>query len=263
MSDHVLHLGHCANGLPGLADGSVGTCLMDPPYSERVHGRLGKEGRSDGVASREALTFEPLDAAEARVVSRELARVATRWIIVFCDELSLAVWVEALEGAGCEYVRKGTWVKDDQMPQMSGDRPSPGTEEIVIAHAPRPTGVRLRWSGGGKPAVYRGNAQERGVERVHPAQKPQWLLGALLRDFTDVGEMVVDPYAGSGTTGFMCKRLGRRFVGWEKDPKVHAAAVKRIEAARQQYELLPRGPKPKQTGLFASNAAAPDSEDAA
>ena len=245
-----LRLGDCVEGMRGLADKSVASAVMDPPYSDRVHSRLGKEGRNDGVRSRDALSFAALTPAEAAAIAAQMARVVTRWVVVFCDELSLGVWVTSLEEAGCEYVRKGTWVKDDQMPQMSGDRPSSGTEEIVIAHAPRPKGVRLRWSGGGKPAVYRGNAQEGGVERVHPAQKPLWLLSALLGDFTDPGEVVCDPFSGSGTTAVACKRLGRNFIGWEKDPTFHAAAVKRIEAAREQYLLPLRGPKPKQQKLL-------------
>jgi site-specific DNA-methyltransferase (adenine-specific) len=50
----------------------------------------------------------------------------------------------------------------------------------------------------------------------------------LIRDFTDEGELILDPFAGSGTTAFAAARLGRRFVGWEKDPDIHAAAMERL-----------------------------------
>ena len=85
-----------------------------------------------------------------------------------------------------------------------------------------------------------------GRPALHMTEKPLPLMEALVRDFTDPGELICDPFAGSGTTGVACKRLGRRFVGWERDPKFHAAAVKRLDAAREQYELVQRGPKPKQ-----------------
>jgi site-specific DNA-methyltransferase (adenine-specific) len=72
---------------------------------------------------------------------------------------------------------------------------------------------------------------------VHTTQKPEALMEALIRDFTDPGDLILDPFAGSGTTGVAAIRLGRRFIGWEKDPKYHAIALKRLTAAREQLEL--------------------------
>jgi site-specific DNA-methyltransferase (adenine-specific) len=63
-------------------------------------------------------------------------------------------------------------------------------------------------------------------------------MESLVRDFTDPGELVCDPFAGSGTTGVACLRLGRRFVGWEKDERYFRVAVKRLTAAREQLRLF-------------------------
>jgi DNA modification methylase len=68
-------------------------------------------------------------------------------------------------------------------------------------------------------------------------EKPLPLMESLVRDFTDPGDLILDPFAGSGTTGVAAIRLGRRFIGWEKDPKYHTIAVKRLTAAREQREL--------------------------
>lgn len=75
-------------------------------------------------------------------------------------------------------------------------------------------------------------------------------MEALVRDFTDPGETVLDPFAGSGSTGVACRKLGRAFVGWERDPKYAAIARRRIEETREQLDLeMVRAPKPKQTSL--------------
>lgn len=232
-----LNLGDCIEGMRGLPDKSVDHVIADPPYSERVHKRLGQEGRGDGGKERSALGFRHLTEEDAMQLARQYVRVASRWILLFCDELTFGVWVAAIEAAGGEYVRKGTWIKSDAMPQMSGDRPTTGTEEIVIAHAPRESG-RLRWNGGGKKAVYQGLAQERSVARTHDCQKPLWLVRALVADFTDHGELILDSHAGSGTTGAACLELGRRFVGWELDPKHYATASKRLTEASKQQPLF-------------------------
>ena len=235
-----LHLGDCLTGLPLLDDRSCEHAIFDPPFSERVHARLGREGRKDGTPSRKALTFEHMTRDEAQAIARHLCRICTRWIIVICDEITFGFWIEAIEAAGGEYVRKGTWVKVDPMPQMSGDRPATGTEEIVIAHAPRPSRTRMRWNGCGKAAVYQVNPQERGIEREHPNQKPLALMDALVRDFTDAGDAVLDPYAGTASTGVACKRLGRSFIGFERDPKYHAIGARRLAETCEQPDLISR-----------------------
>ncbi len=78
---------------------------------------------------------------------------------------------------------------------------------------------------------------------------------ALISDFTDPGDLVIDPFAGSGTTGVACIRLGRRFIGWERDHKHYAAAVKRLEGTREQLLLPQRRVREKQQPLFATAGA--------
>lgn len=76
-----------------------------------------------------------------------------------------------------------------------------------------------------------------GVAHEHPTQKPISLMQALVRDFTDPDDLILDPFAGSGTTGVACRRLGRRFIGWERDPKYAEIARSRIDAAREQLAM--------------------------
>nr|PZN80002.1 MAG: hypothetical protein DIU57_14535 [Pseudomonadota bacterium] len=236
---HVVHLGDCldpVSGLASLPDRSVDHVITDPPYSEHVHRNLGNEGRSDGARSRDPLTFDAMTDEMAIALAREMARTVRRWILIFGDERVMPTWRHAFQAAAIEYVRTGVWVKTDGMPQMSGDRPAAGVEWIMIGHAPRVSG-RMKWNGGGRPAVWTGPAKGSGVKREHPTQKPLWLMEALVRDFTDPGEVIVDPFAGSGTTGVACKRLGRGFIGWERDPKYHAIAERRIRDAKEQLEI--------------------------
>lgn len=59
-----------------------------------------------------------------------------------------------------------------------------------------------------------------------------------MRLFSDKGELVLDPFVGSGSTGVAAIRLGRRFVGWEMNAAYVSIARKRLEAAREQLELV-------------------------
>lgn len=249
---HVLYLGDCldpVSGLASLPDKSVDHVISDPPYEAEAH-QLQVRARSKGpghgrsAVEEVELSFPAITEAERMAVACHLFRLVRRWVLIFCQAEAVAAWRAALLAAGMTYRRTGIWVKPDAQPQITGDRPGQGHESIACGHAPG----RSRWNGGGRVGVYVYPKNE--PDRQHPTQKPLVLMEALVRDFTDPGDIVLDPFAGSGTTAVACKRLGRRFVGWERDKKYHAAAMKRLEAAREQFGLFPeKAPKAKQLDL--------------
>jgi DNA modification methylase len=237
----TLHLGDCLDpvtGMASLADKSVDHVIADPPYSEHVHRNARTNrfvpGKADS-AKAVKIDFEHLSPDVGMRCARQFGRISRRWTAIFCEAEGIASWQSWIEDApGFEYIRTGFWVRIGSMPQISGDRPAAGAEPIVLAH---PSG-RKRWNGGGKAGVWTFGLAGKDGDRVHPTQKPEPLMDALIRDFTDPGDLILDPFAGSGTTGVAAIRLGRRFIGWERDPKYHAIAVKRLTAAREQLELV-------------------------
>ena len=165
-------------------------------------------------------------------ISAHAGRLTKRWVMAFCQAEAVGKWRDSLVAGGLSWRRSCVWVKPDPMPQITGDRPGTGYEPIACAHA----AGKSRWNGGGLPGVFR---FLKGVNHVHPTEKPILLMEQLVRLFTDPGETILDPFAGSGTTGVAAIRLGRKFIGWERDPKYHAIAMKRLTAAREQLELCP------------------------
>lgn len=262
MSDLDLRLGECVGGMKTLPDKSVGVAISDPPYSEHTHAKVRRGGSTHApdvttggpkrpvISTSTVLGFDHITQDEMEAVADEYARLVRRWVLVFTDNESVGRWIGALTSAGLEHVRVGAWVKIGCTPQFTGDRPASGHESIVIAHAVRAKG-RMHWNGGGSHALWTVPiVQDRnGCEpRVHTTQKPLALVQALVRDFSDPGELVLDSHAGSGTTGVACAMLGRRFVGWERDPKVHAIALQRLASAGEQRVDVNR----EQIGLFST-----------
>lgn len=89
-------------------------------------------------------------------------------------------------------------------------------------------------------------------DKQHPTQKPvrvmEWCVSHLPSD----ARIILDPFAGSGTTGVACAKLGRRFIGIEREPSYFDIACRRIEAAYKQADLFVAPPaKPVQTAMFA------------
>lgn len=236
-----LRLGDCLH--PEFGIGSLSGwdhLITDAPYAEGLLARTRTNSKRR--------TKETIAADSERVggFERILPRVAAcaairtrRWAIVFSDVESLHLWRDGLcfGGASLEYIRTGAWVKPDAMPQVSGDRPGQSFEGFTICHARG----KKRWNGGGRGCHY---PVPRARRRLgcstprHPTEKPLALMEALIRDFTDPGDLVCDPFAGHGTTGIAAVRLGRRFIGWERDPEYFDEALRRLEHTRPQPELF-------------------------
>lgn len=230
--------GDNAQVTPLMPTRSVGCVLTDPPYNAETHDRARslKDGGSDIP-----IDFDPV--VDFGFV-RELLRVPARWAVAFCAVEQLGDYKRAIETMTCgRWVRGATWDRPDGTPQLSADRPAQGCEGIAIMHA---FGAKLRWNSGGKRARWSCGVER--VDRNHPTPKPVALMLELVADFADPGELVLDPFCGSGTTGVACLRLGRRFIGIEKDPKYAAIARQRLQAESQGLSL--RDARLGQTSLF-------------
>lgn len=233
--------------LPTLPNLSVAHVITDPPYSEHVHGKnmrqlrgSGGNAANDGVKRGKvgafSLGFDALETQHRRELAEEFARLISRWVLVFSDAESVHFWREDLEAEGLPHIRQGAWVKLNCQPQLTGDRPAVGSEAVQISHRKG----RKKWNGGGLPAVWAYSiATDRSGrgDRVHTTQKPLDLMLRLVELFTDPGDIVLDPFAGSGTTGVACLRLGRRFIGVERDERYAAIATERLLAEERGLSL--------------------------
>ena len=232
-----LHFGSCLDlkcGLPALEDRSVDHVITDPPYAPSVLKNARSLGHNGDKVKVHEFGYGSLYARTRRRVAIEIARVVRRWAIVFCNVEIAHLWAKDLEDGGLRYVRTGIWVRTNGAPQFTGDRPSVGYEACVIAHVKE----RMRWKGGGRPAVWSHPiVNGRDGTRIHTTPKPLGLMEMLVRQFTDRGELVCDPFAGSATTGVACLRGGRAFVGWEKNRSFYEAAAARLAGCREQLEI--------------------------
>lgn len=222
----TLYHGDCRELLPLLDP--VQHVITDPPYSEHVHGKSRRGGagappldgrgrRVDSSFSRvKEFGFESLSAELRALCGREFSRLASRWVLVFSDVESYHEW--RADMPALDYVRTGAWVKIGATPQFTGDRPAAGFEAITICHPPG----KKRWNGGGTHALWSEPIvlnRSHNDPRLHTTQKPLHLMTRLVTLFTDPGEVILDAFAGSGTTLRAAKDLGRRAIGIEREEK--------------------------------------------
>lgn len=236
--------GDCMSQLGAMDSSSIDVIITDPPYDKKTHSGMRASGGTVQLGFDELATMGHV---------KEMLRVAKRWVIAFC---SLEQLGEYQLYAGDSWVRSGFWDRVNGMPQLTGDRPAQPGEGIAIMHA---GGGKKQWNGGGRPALWRcprTNAEH------HPTEKPVALMEMLLRDFTEYGETVLDPFAGSGSTGVAAVRLGRNFIGVEMLDKYHRIATMRLDGTKEQMQLTYQGrKKPKQQKLIGGDNGKEEGEE--
>lgn len=223
IGNATLYCGDCRTILPSLPKADA--VITDPPYADRTH-RMAKtnkgKGHGTGLVNFAALTDDDFTASV-----RQWLTAASGWCVATCDYRHARLAFDLPE-----FVRLGAWVKPNPMPQISADRPGQGFETVLILHA----GERKKaWNRGGGSGVWT-------IPVVDSAevstQKPIALARAFVSDFTNYGELLCDPFMGSGTTGVAAVEQGRRFVGIERDPERFDIACRRIEDAQRQVRLF-------------------------
>lgn len=248
-----LWLGDCREVLPGIVQ--VDHVIMDPPYEAHMHAAkrgvkvygAQKRIRIDGHANPPPVDFASIDGLREEVTGT-LAAKCDGWFLAFCTPEGIAPWRDAIEAAGAKYKRACFWHKPDSAPQFNGQGPAMAVEAFVIAWC---ASGHSRWNGGGRRNIFHHSTNQPDRHGSHPTEKPLPLMCELVQLFTCKGDRVLDPFAGSGTTGVACVKHGRRFIGIEQDQKYFDIARRRIDDALARPDFfIDRPAAPKQEALL-------------
>ena len=248
-------VGDCVAEMSKLPAGSVDLVFADPPYNLQLQGDLKRpdDSRVDAVdddwdkfASFSA--YDDFTRAWLIACRRIMKPNATLWVIGSYHNIFRVGTI--LQDLGFWILNDVIWRKSNPMPNFRGRRFTNAHETLIwAAREPNARGYTFNYE-----ALKAGNddVQVRsdwtiplctGEERLktpdgkklHPTQKPEALLARILLAASRPGDLVLDPFLGSGTTGAVAKRLDRRFIGIEREKAYARAAQARIAAT----EVLP------------------------
>lgn len=237
IGNATLYLGDCLEVMQSL--GPVDHIICDPPYEASLHAAKAHLSnlRKDSGPELKEINFDAIDEIRAPFVAASSA-ICQGWFIAFCTAEGVARWAEEINVSPMKYKRPCVWVKPDAAPQFNGHGPAMGAEMFVCAWA---GSGHARWNAGGKRGVYTHLVNNPERHGAHPTEKPRRLMAELIADFTDPAQLVCDPFMGSGTTGVAAVKLGRRFIGIERNERYFDIACKRIEDAQRQGDLFIEG----------------------
>ncbi|KJS38711.1 MAG: modification methylase [Rhodospirillaceae bacterium BRH_c57] len=230
-----------------LPEKSVDVVFADPPYNLQLGGDLTRpdNSRVDGVddawdkfdsfADYDRFTREWLAAAR-----RVLKDNGTLWVIGSYHNIFRVG--AALQDMGFWVLNDVVWRKSNPMPNFRGTRFTNAHETLIwCSKDPKAKytfnydamkalndGTQMRSDWTLPLCTGSERLKDEDGDKLHPTQKPESLLYRVLLSSTKPGDVVLDPFFGTGTTGAAARRLGRKYIGIEQDPDYIAAARARI-----------------------------------
>jgi modification methylase len=245
--DQILH-GDCKEILLTLPPESVDLIFADPPYNLQLHQELWRPNQTLVDAVDEDWdqfdTFEAYDHFTRDWLSacqRVLKRQGTLWVIGTYHNIFRVGAI--LQDLDYWILNTVTWIKHNPMPNFRGVRFTNAHETLIWAQkqrgAPYTFNHRAMKSSNGDlqmrsdwylPICSGRERLRKNGEKAHPTQKPEALLYRVLQASSNPGDVVLDPFFGTGTTGVVAKRLHRHWIGIEREQRYVEIASQRIEA---------------------------------
>ena len=244
--------GDCIEVMNSLPENSVDLVFADPPYNLQLKGQLHRPDNSmvDAVDD-EWDQFSSFAAYDA--FTRDWLKAARRIL-----KPNGAIWVigsyhnifrvgAALQDAGYWILNDVVWRKSNPMPNFRGKRFTNAHETMIWAS--KSEGAKYTFNYEALKALNEGiqmrsdwvlpictgheRLKDANGDKAHPTQKPESLLHRVLVGSTNPGDVILDPFFGTGTTGAVAKMLGRDFIGIEREAAYREVAEKRIARIRK------------------------------
>jgi DNA modification methylase len=239
--------GDSLNLLPTLPPESVDLIFADPPYNLQLKGELRRPNNSlvDGVDAAwdsfdNFTVYDDFTRAWLQACGRLLKPNGTLWVIGSYHNIYRVGSI--LQDLGFWILNDFTWVKTNPMPNFRGVRFTNAHETLLWCQKERGAPYTfnhhaMKAQNDGKqmrsdwylPICTGGERLMANGHKAHPTQKPEALLYRVILSSSNAGDIVLDPFFGTGTTGAVAKRLYRHWIGIERDAKYVRLARRRID----------------------------------
>jgi modification methylase len=253
---HRIVIGDCVAEMTKLPAGSVDLVFADPPYNLQLQGDLKRPDDSkvdavdddwDKFSSFSA--YDDFTRAWLMAARRAMKPSATLWVIGSYHNIFRVGSI--LQDLGFWILNDVMWRKTNPMPNFRGRRFTNAHETMIwAARDQNAKGYTFNYEAlkaGNEDVQVRSDwtlplctgeerLKGRDGKKIHPTQKPEALLARVILSSSRPGDLILDPFSGTGTTGATAKRLGRQFIGIERDAAYAEAAEARISAVEPMPE---------------------------
>ncbi|APG48625.1 site-specific DNA-methyltransferase [Phaeobacter porticola] len=244
--------GDCIEAMSGLPSNSVDLIFADPPYNLQLKGQLHRPDNTKVDAVDDHWdqfssfgVYDEFTRAWLKQARRILKPNGSIWVIGSYHNIFRVG--TAVQDEGFWILNDVIWRKSNPMPNFRGKRYTNAHETMIWAS--KSEGAKYTFNYEALKALNEGlqmrsdwvmpictgheRLKDEAGNKAHPTQKPEALLHRILVGSTNPGDVVLDPFFGTGTTGAVAKMLGREFIGIEREAAYREVAEKRIKSVRK------------------------------
>ena len=227
--NYQFHFDNGISAVSRMADQSIDFLLTDPPYSiskayvceEQIPRRLRKNGSDFIMPKGNFGDWDNNFPSPEEWTSIVLPKVKG-WALIFCAQAQIGDYYSIMKDAGFVAVSPMVWHKTNPVPFNHKYKPINAWEAMVVG---KRSGTKFNGHAIHNVFTHKSPSPQ---DRIHSTQKPDGLLSEFVRLFSKKGDLIVDPFAGSGSTIVATVSEGRRAIGYENDLTMFNKAKGRI-----------------------------------
>ena len=236
MKTNIIYNENCLDGIKMLPDNCIDLVVSDPPY---LLNQRGNAGNSGGMLQKELnkkdKVFE-FNSVNIEDYLHELYRVLKdgTHCYLMCNHVNLTHFLKVIDESKFHFIKCLIWQKGNL---IMGTKYMNAFEYILFMSK----GTNRNVNDCGIPDILSvPNIKTKDIDggNIHDSEKPVRLMEILITQSSNKGDIVLDPFMGSGTTALACINKNRKFIGYEIDPKYHKLCEKRIKNHIVQTELF-------------------------
>ncbi|MCL2651133.1 MAG: site-specific DNA-methyltransferase [Candidatus Azobacteroides sp.] len=264
---NTIHLGDCIELLKKIPDNSVDLIFADPPYNLQLNGELYRPNQTKVDAVNDAWDkfeskedYDKFTEAWMKECHRILKNTGSFWVIGTYHNIFRVGTI--LQNTGFWMLNDVIWVKPNPMPNFKGTRFNNAHETLIWATKSKSSKYTFHYH---SLKAMNDDLQMRsdwwipicqGAERIkvngqkaHSTQKPTELLSRIILSTSNPGDIVLDPFSGSGTTAAVAKQLGRKYIAFDREEfyvqiaKDRLEKIDPIEEQFLEYKIETKKPK--------------------
>lgn len=230
----------CFEGMKQIDDNSIDLVLTDPPYSVKLKQSINLKGRKALYDDFKTMDWDNLDISDMYdLIFPHLDRVVKEngSVLMFCRVEYITYLIDSAKKNNFDVKATIIWHKTNPVPQIRKRNYLSSIEAIVWLARWKEDKCLFKFNFTTQKHMH--NYVDMPIcqgDRIHPTQKPIKLIMWLLERHSDENDVVLDPFIGSGTTAIACKKLHRKFIGFEINKDYVDFANEKLERTGIQYK---------------------------
>lgn len=235
MEDIKLINGDCLNAMKNIQDESIDLIITDPPYKLTSRGNAGTMSgywAKDKALVGKVFEYNDIEIEQYIDALYRILKDGTHCYIM-CNHLNLPHFLGVIEKSKFKFIKCLIW---DKQTKICGHFYMGQFEYIIML---RKGSARIINNCGTPDILSFPNKKTKGLDgnNIHDSEKPIGLMEVLVSNSSNISDLILDPFMGSGTTGVACKNLKRRFIGIELDENYFKIAKRRREETQETFVL--------------------------